>query len=449
MYSAEAILNDVVEDLKTGRMDLLYSINHICDVIDRNESKIRALMPESGRRERLLRQARELEKRFPEMDRRPPLYGICVGVKDLFRADGFLTTCGSNLPPMLFDGPEASSVSKLKQAGALVLGKTVTTEFAYFYPGPTRNPLNIEHTPGGSSSGSAAAVSAGYCSLALGTQTIGSINRPAAFCGIIGVKPSYNRISRDGVIPFSPSADHVGFFTQDMIGARIVANVLCDNWNNALACKGVGRRPRIAVAGGKFIEQASGEYLRMFQADVTALRELGYEIGEVSCLEDIAEINSLHHDLIAAEMAETHAPWFDTYRHFYREATVSLIEEGRGIPQARVAAAKERQLELREAMHAAMERGGYDMFISPTTPSEAPTGLQSTGSPIMNLPWTFAGMPTIAVPSGSRTETGLPFGLQFSGAFNDDERLMFWIYEIVHRSMRSPRIMGKESPRDS
>ncbi|MDR2735198.1 MAG: amidase [Spirochaetota bacterium] len=434
MYSAEALLGDVVEQLKNGKMDLLFSINHICDVIDRSEPTINALVPETGRRERLLRQARELEKRFPEQDRRPPLYGICVGVKDMFRADGYKTTCGSNLPPMLFDGPEASSVTKLKDAGALVLGKTLTTEFAYFYSGPTRNPVHIEHTPGGSSSGSAAAVAAGYCSLAIGTQTIGSISRPAAYCGIIGVKPSYDRIARDGVIPFSPSADHVGFFTQDMDGARIVAGVLCDNWNDALARKGVGRRPRIALAAGKYIEQAGGETLQCFRDDVKALRELEYEIVDLVCLEDIPEINALHHDLIAVEMAETHCNWFDTYRHLYREATINLIEEGRAIPAARVALAKERQLELRERMRRAMESAGCDIFISPTTPSEAPKGLESTGSPVMNLPWTFAGMPTITVPSGNRSEQGLPFGLQFSGIFNDDERLIYWIHEIVHRT---------------
>jgi Asp-tRNA(Asn)/Glu-tRNA(Gln) amidotransferase A subunit family amidase len=434
MYSAEAILGDVVEQLRSGAMDLIYSINHICDVIDRSEPTINALFTEQGRRERLIRQARELEQRFPERDSRPPLYGICVGVKDMFRADGYKTTCGSQLPPMLFDGPEASSVTKLKEAGALVLGKTVTTEFAYFYSGPTRNPVHIDHTPGGSSSGSAAAVAAGYCSLALGTQTIGSISRPAAYCGIIGMKPSYNRIARDGVIPFSPSADHVGFFTQDMVGARIVASVLCNNWNDALASKGVGRRPRIAIAAGTYIGQAGGETLQTFQDDVAALRALDYEIIELVCLEDIDEINALHHDLIAAEMAETHDQWFDTYRHYYREATINLIEEGRGIAPARIALAKERQLELRERMRQAMEREGCDIFISPTTPSDAPKGLESTGSPVMNLPWTFAGMPTSSVPSGNRSEQGLPFGLQFSGLFNDDERLVYWVHEIVHRT---------------
>lgn len=434
MYSAPAVLSDVVEMLRTDQMDLVYSINYICDVIDKNEPKIHALMPESGRRERLIREARDLKRRFPEPAKRPPLYGICVGVKDLFRADGFPTTCGSLLPPILFDGPEASSVTKLKEAGALVLGKTVTTEFAYFYPGPTRNPVNPEHTPGGSSSGSAAAVAAGFCSLAVGTQTIGSINRPAAFCGIIGVKPSYDRIPKDGVIPFSQSADHVGFFTQDMCGARIVSSVLCNGWNDALAQRGIGRKPRIAVVSGKFIEQASGESLKVFTDDVQALRDFGYDVGELVCLEDIDEINALHRELISSEMAEAHAGWFDTYRHLYRPATVDFIEEGRAVLPKRVALARSKQLEIRQRLQQQLEAAGFDLFISPTTPGEAPQGLHSTGSPIMNLPWTFAGMPTITIPSGNRSEKGLPFGLQFSGVFNDDERLLYWVHEIVHRN---------------
>ncbi len=437
MYSAQAILSDVVEMLRTDQMDLVYSINYICDVIDKSEPTIQALMPEPGRRERLIREARDLQRRFPDPSQRPPLYGICVGVKDLFRADGFTTTCGSLLPPILFDGPEASSVTRLKEAGALVLGKTVTTEFAYFYPGPTRNPVNPEHTPGGSSSGSAAAVAAGYCSLAVGTQTIGSINRPAAFCGIIGVKPSYNRIPNDGVIPFSKSADHIGFFTQDMCGARIVSSVLCTGWNDALAQKGIGRKPRIAVVSGKFIEQASGESLRVFREDAQALRELGYDVGELACLEEIDEINALHRDLISFEMAEAHAGWFDTYRHLYRPATVTFIEEGRAVPQARIDLARRRQLEVRQQLQHALDKARFDLFISPTTPGEAPEGLQSTGSPIMNLPWTFAGMPTITIPSGNRSDKGLPFGLQFSGIFNEDERLIYWVHEIVHRNAGS------------
>ena len=153
-------------------------------------------------------------------------------MKDIFHVKGFLTRAGSGLPVDLLTGPEAESVTQLKQAGALILGKTVTTEFAYFAPGPTRNPRNPAHTPGGSSSGSAAAVGAGLCPLALGTQTIGSILRPASFCGVVGFKPSFGRISSAGVIPFAVSLDHIGFFTQDVAGATLAAAVLCKNWGD-------------------------------------------------------------------------------------------------------------------------------------------------------------------------------------------------------------------------
>src|SRR5690606_13419755 len=141
--------------------------------------------------------------RVPARKRYPPLYGALVGVKDVFHVDGFVTRAGSKLPPELFAGPEAVCVKRLREAGALIAGKTVTTEFAFFEPGPTRNPHNVAHTPGGSSSGSAAAVAAGMCNLALGTQTIGSVIRPAAYCGIIGFKPSLNRIPTEGLVYFS------------------------------------------------------------------------------------------------------------------------------------------------------------------------------------------------------------------------------------------------------
>ncbi len=158
------------------------------------EPEVRAFLPEEGRFDRLRREAAALEARWPDPERRPPLFGVLAGVKDIFHVDGFETGGGSRLPPEVLRGPEAASVTTLRAAGALILGKAVSTEFAYFAPGPTRNPWNPEHTPGGSSSGSAAAVGAGLAPLALGTQTIGSIIRPAAFCGAVGYKPSYERI---------------------------------------------------------------------------------------------------------------------------------------------------------------------------------------------------------------------------------------------------------------
>ena len=173
------------------------------------------MLLKAGRFDRLRREASDLLRRYPDPMARPPLFGALVGVKDIFHVDGFVTRAGSELPPELFAGPEASCVTALRAAGALILGKTVTTQFAYFAPGPTRHPLSTTlgetRTPGGSSSGSAAAVAAGFAPLALGTQTIGSIIRPAAFCGVVGFKPSFGRVATDGVIPLSPSADTVGW----------------------------------------------------------------------------------------------------------------------------------------------------------------------------------------------------------------------------------------------
>src|SRR5690606_3462350 len=153
-------------------------------------------------------------------------------------------------------GSEAESVRLLRAAGALVLGKTVTAEFAYSEPGPTRNPRNLAHTPGGSSSGSAAAVASGFCPLALGTQTIGSVIRPAAYCGIIGFKPGYGRISTSGVLPVSRSLDHVGIFTQDIAGVALAASILCQTWD-ASPTVSAKTLPTLGVPTGAYLEQAT------------------------------------------------------------------------------------------------------------------------------------------------------------------------------------------------
>src|SRR5947209_3973031 len=216
--------------LRSGQLDLLACVDQVCQRIDAHEPHIQALVPEPDRRSRLLSEATALQKRFPDPQSRPPLYGILLGVKDIFSVDGFPTHAGSQLPPELFEGREASCVTRLREAGVLLLGKTISTEFAYFEPGPTRNPHNLKHTPGGSSSGSAAAVAAGFCPLALGTQTIGSVVRPAAFCGVVGFKASYGRIATDGLISCAASLDTIGFFTQDVAGIALVAPLLCNDW---------------------------------------------------------------------------------------------------------------------------------------------------------------------------------------------------------------------------
>jgi Asp-tRNA(Asn)/Glu-tRNA(Gln) amidotransferase A subunit family amidase len=227
----------------------------------------------------------------------------------------------------VLEGPEARVVTDLKTAGALILGKTVSAEFAYFAPGPTRNPHNSDHTPGGSSSGSAAAVAAGLCPLALGTQTGGSLIRPAAFCGIVGFKPTYERISRKGLIPLAPSLDHVGFYTADVEGAIMVASILCKGWRPAIK----GTRSLFGVPEGPYLEKTSKEGLNHFRRICDQLSDSGCEILSIEMFKNFDEIVEGHFKLVAGEAALVHRRWFRDYSEIYHETTAEMIKEGQGI----------------------------------------------------------------------------------------------------------------------
>ncbi|MCC6567925.1 MAG: amidase, partial [Anaerolineales bacterium] len=257
-------LNQAFRNSELSPRDLISSLQSL---FDSREPEVLSFIPEPNRFERLQKDAEELIRKFPDVNNRPPLFGMTVGVKDIFHVDGFVTQAGSKLPAQDLQGDEATSVTKLKKAGALILGKTVTTEFAYFTPGPTRNPHNPSHTPGGSSSGSAAAVGAGMCDIALGTQTIGSVIRPAAFCGVVGFKPTYERISRAGVIPLSPTFDHVGVFAKDVETVGRVASVLVENWrigelgDRDWRLETGDSKPVLGIPEGKYLNCASEEGL--------------------------------------------------------------------------------------------------------------------------------------------------------------------------------------------
>ncbi len=419
-------LSKYIESVKHDPENILLQIDRSCDLIEQNNPCLQAFLPEDNRRERLKKEAKQLLEKFPDVGNWSPLFGVLIGVKDIFRVEGFTTRAGSKLPENLFVGKEAVSVAKLKQAGSLVLGKTVTTEFAYFEPGPTRNPVNIAHTPGGSSSGSAAAVAAGFCPLSLGTQTIGSIIRPAAFCGIFGFKPSFGRISTEGVIPFSGSADHIGFFTQNIDGAESVASVLFDKWetnNNKLL-------PVIGIPVGRYLDQASEDVRNVFDEEIKKIQKKGLVVKQINLFENITEINKTHREMCAAEMAMEHKYWFAEYENLYRPHTKQLILDGKKVTKVDLELAKNGRFLLREKLSETMHRHGIDIWVSPSTITDAPFGLESTGSPIMNLPWTFAGMPAITVPAGV-SKNNMPLGLQFTARFNDDEKLLCFVRNVM------------------
>lgn len=420
-----APLAETAAALRSSRLDLTTYIEETCERIDAVEPHLQALIPEAVRRVRLLNEAKRLQERFPDSEDRPLLYGISVGVKDIFHVDSFLTRAGSQLPPTALEGPEAAVVTALREAGTLILGKTVTTEFAYFEPGPTRNPHNLDHTPGGSSSGSAAAVAAGLCPLALGTQTIGSVIRPAAFCGIVGFKPSYGRIPTDGLILFSESVDHVGLFTQDVAGMQLAAAVTCDSWRPVPEGGRPARQPILGVPDGPYLQQASPEALAVFGEQLIRLEEAGYTVRRVPALENIEAVARRHRALIAAEIAQVHAAWFAEYKSLYRPRTAEIIREGRAVSDEALAAARTGCEALRSELEKLMREAGIDVWISPAAPGPAPAGIHATGDPAMNLPWTHAGMPAVTVPAG-HAANGLPLGLQCVAPFMADEQLLVW-----------------------
>ncbi|MCM2579970.1 amidase family protein [Streptomyces meridianus] len=236
-------LTEAVNALRGGDRSVPAHAEAVCNRIDEADRTLRVFVPEPGRRERIRTAAERITRTWPEPAAGPPLYGVAVGVKDIVRVDA-ATRAGSRLPPELFEGPQASVVDRLVKAGAFLAGKTVTAEFAGPAPGPTRNPHRPRHTPGGWSSGSAAAVAAGVELLAIGTQTIGSVIRPAAYCGVTGFRPTHGRIPVDGVVPNAPTYDTVGLFTHDVRGAALAAGQLCDDWS---ADPGPGGLPVLGV----------------------------------------------------------------------------------------------------------------------------------------------------------------------------------------------------------
>jgi Asp-tRNA(Asn)/Glu-tRNA(Gln) amidotransferase A subunit family amidase len=421
--------------LRSGELDLLQHIHDLEERFAEREPQVRAFLPEEGRFTRLRRQAEALVNAYPEPEARPALFGIAVGVKDIFHVDGFPTHGGSRLPEDRLIGPEAASVSQLKQQGALILGKTVTTEFAYFAPGPTHNPRNLAHTPGGSSSGSAAAVAAGMVPLALGTQTIGSIIRPAAFCGVVGFKPTRERISRDGVIPLAPSLDHIGFFTTDVAGAELAASVLLRDWSDMSAT--ALNRPVLGIPEGPYLDRASHMGLAHFEMTCKRLKQAGYTLRRVRAMEHFDEIYQRHNLILAAEAARVHAGWYKQFSDLYHAKTADLIERGKSISPATLSEALEGCQSLRVRMTSLMDEYGLDGWIAPAAPGPAPLGLESTGDPVMNLPWTHAGLPALNIPTGLTSE-GLPFGAQFIGRWGKDEALLSF-GKMLERDLNVPR----------
>ena len=417
--TAPALLQPTVDAIREERLDIDDYLDTVCARIDEVEPTVHALIPERHRRVRLGDEA----GRAPE----GPLHQIPVGIKDMFRVDGMETRAGSNLDPVSLSGRQAAAVNRLRDAGALILGKTVTCEFAFAEPGPTANPHDPAHTPGGSSSGSAAAVAAGYTPLAIGTQTVDSTLTPASYCGVVGFKPTHGRAPLDGAVPFSPAMDHIGICAQDVEGVEVAAGVLCDDWQPVRPSLAV----ELAVPVGRYLERIEPDTAIAFEVQLNDLREAGAVINEVPVLDDFEELYRTHYDLIAYEFAQVHRRWFGAWGFLYGEKAAGLYRKGSGLDVTAVADGLQSSARLRGLLDKSLDQAVA--WVSPSTTGPAPIGLDSIGDPAMGLPWTHARVPAVTIPAG--TIRGMPVGLQLAGRAGGDEALLAaarWIEVAVN-----------------
>jgi len=414
-------LTEIVAELSGDDEGLLRFLDELEEAFAAIEPRVEAFLEEPGRFERLRSDARDLLERHPDPDRRPPLFGIPLAVKDIFNVDGFETRAGTSLPPVTFAGPESTAVSRLREAGALILGKSVTTEFAYLANGPTRNPNDLEHTPGGSSSGSAAAVAAGLSPLALGSQTVGSLVRPGAFCGICSFKPSQSRVPTTGVVPLAPSVDHVGLLAANVASIEAGAAVMIEDWTP----REERSTPVLGIPHEDYLARAEDTGRAHFGMVCELLASEGIELRWTDALRGYDEIFQRHFDLCAHEAARCHAEWRESWGRKYDPRTLKLLDHAGVVDEARAGECLASCDELRSRLECCMKDEGVDLWMAPAATGPAPLGIGSTGNGVMNAPWTHARMPTLGIPAG-RTGDGLPMGVQLTGRMHADERVTAW-----------------------
>ena len=357
---------------------------------------------------------REAEARAGRL--RGPLHGVPVGIKDIFHVASMTTTCGAASAFHVSPVEDATSVARLRAAGAIVLGKVHTTEFAYFEPAPTRNPWNAAHTPGGSSSGSAAAVAARMAPLALGTQTVGSVLRPAAYCGVVGFKGTHGLIPTDGVVPLAWSLDHVGVFARSVEDVALTAGVLAERSLAASA----PRAPRLALAP-ELLERATSEVAGQVRAAAARFTKAGATVHEVTLPASFAAVHAAGRSVLEAEAAAYHEDLYKAHASHYRPRTRELIAGGLTRPAVAYVRAQRARREFRSDVMPLL--AGYDALLSPTAPTPAPEGLAATGDPWFCAPWSSAGVPACSLPSGV-SPIGLPHALQLVAAAAHDAALL-------------------------
>jgi Asp-tRNA(Asn)/Glu-tRNA(Gln) amidotransferase A subunit family amidase len=372
--------------------------------------------------EQAIERAEALDEARAKVAALPPLHGIPIGIKDIIHVAGMPTTMGSPAHEPRIAGETAPVVARLIEAGAVILGKTVTSEFAYYHPRKTRNPWNPAHTPGGSSMGSAAAVAAGMACATLGTQTNGSVIRPAAFCGVVGFKPGHGASATRGMLAFAPTLDTVGVFARSTAdAAALAAAMVGPQCRLAAEITPLARPPRLAAVRSPVWSVAEEAQREMFATNIKALQRSGAAVEETELPARFAAAHAAQRTIMAREGAMNLGSIQRERRDRISAVLNGFLDEGAAISDATYREA----LEMRSRLQAEFARfaGEFDAVVTPPAPGEAPATLVETGNPTFCTIWTLLGVPAISIPVGLGPR-GLPLGLQIvAGAGREDALL--------------------------
>jgi len=367
---------------------------------------------------------------------RGPLHGVPVAVKDVFDTHDMPTEYGTPIYAGHRPARDAAVVALARAAGAVVLGKTVTTEFATFAPGATRNPHDRARTPGGSSSGSAAAVADGMVPLAFGSQTAGSVIRPASYCGIVGYKPSFGRLPRSGLWPLSDSLDTVGVYARSVDDVALLAAAAGAQGGEAARPPALDRPPRIGLYRSPEWDWAAPPMRAAMEQAAVAAAASGAEVREVASPPGFETLADAHWTILGYEVARAMAHERRLHGDLLTDGLRDFVERHAALPESEYRAA----LELARDARGRLEEifAGVDVVLSAAAPGEAPIGLESTGDPVMNRVWTLLHTPCVTVPAG-RSPAGLPLGVQIAGRIGDDGVTLAaarWMAECLQPEIR-------------
>jgi aspartyl-tRNA(Asn)/glutamyl-tRNA(Gln) amidotransferase subunit A len=400
-------LIEAASAIRTGTISPVEYVKALFNLMDRIESRVEAWVTVD--RESVLSEARQREVEARSKIFRGPLHGVPVGIKDIFHTKGLRTTMGSVVFKDFVPDQDARAVTKLKQAGAIVLGKTVTTVFANLDPGPTRNPWNLDHTPGGSSSGSAAAVAVRMCPAAIGSQTVGSVGRPAAFCGLASLVPAQRRISLKRVFPLAWSLDHAGIFARSVADIETMLDAMVESPLETSQATGPFR---IGVVRDFFYQNATVEARSLNERLVGKLGGAGFHLEEAR-LPGIFELHqAILRTILRAETSSIHESIFAEHAETYGPKLRSLIETGMLIDARDYIRARRLRARYQREMSKLFEK--FDVLMTPPARGTAPEGIGSTGDAVMNGPWTLTDFPTMTLPH-TLSADGLPIGMQLTG----------------------------------